>query len=137
MSLIGAAMKEKEIKQFEKVQNQLECLHSEISVLSKKTQNDGLNKFKLKLVNQVLADANKILGSIFKPFSDFETFNEDDLPSNSDATIVISQYLACMENLRVENIHSKVDYTSSGKIDKIFWYWNDIEKETYPPKNIS
>lgn len=129
-------MKENEIDKFEKTQNQLDGLHEEISALSKKSYTDALNPFKLKLVNQVLQSANGILGSVYKPFKDFESFNEEELPTNSDVTLVLSQYLNCMESLRVKKIFSKIEWTSSGSVAKIYWYWKGTEKETYPPKNI-
>ena len=97
-------MTEAEINNFEKVQAQLESLHSEISALTKKSQNDALNKFKLKFVNQSLEEANKLLGKNYKPFEDFEKFDENDLPSNSDVTMMLGQYLNCMEKLRADNI---------------------------------
>lgn len=128
-------MKEKNIDVFEKTINQLEGLHIEISILSKKSQNDALNIFKLKLVNQVLLESNQIIGEDYKPFSDFKKFNEEDLPSNSDVALVLSQYLNCMESFREKNIFSKVKY-SNGKIDKTYWFWIDTERETYPPKNL-
>lgn len=128
-------MKDKDIDIFEKTINQLEGLHIEISILSKKSQNDALNIFKLKLVNQVLLESNQIIGEDYKPFSDFNKFNEEDLPSNSDVALVLSQYLNCMESFREKNIFSKVKY-SNGKIDKTYWYWIDSERETYPPKNL-
>lgn len=129
-------MKESEIDEFEKTQNQLDGLHEEISALSKKSYTDAINLFKLKLVNQVIQSSNQILGSPYKPFQDFDTFNEEDLPTNSDVTLVLSQYLNCMESYRVKRISSKIEWTSSGSVAKIYWYWAGTEKETYPPKNI-
>lgn len=127
-------MKQEEINIFEKVQSQLESLHSEIGALSKKSQNDALNKFKLKFVNQILVEANKILGKNYKPFSDFELFNEDEIPSNSDATMVISQYLGCMEKLRTDNITSKQEYNGNKYL--VRWYWTKTGKQTFPPIKI-
>jgi hypothetical protein len=127
-------MKQEEVDLFEKVQSQLEGLHSEIGALSKKSQNDALNKFKLKFVNQILVEANKILGKNYKPFSDFELFNEDEIPSNSDATMIISQYLGCMEQLRTDNITSKQEYNGNKYL--VRWYWTKIGKQTYPPIKI-
>ncbi len=141
MNLFGLAllktniMTDKEIDIFEKTINQLEGLHIEISILSKKSQNDALNVFKLNLVNQVLLQSNKVLGNNYKPFSDFEKFNEEELPSNSDVALVLSQYLNCMESFREKNIFSSVEY-SNGRIDKTYWYWSGTKRETYPPKNI-
>jgi len=97
-------MTEEQIHNFEKIQVQLDGLYIEISVLSKKSQNDALNKFKLKFVNQALIEANLILGDKYMPFNDFEKFEDVDLPSNSDVNLVLNQYLNCMEKLRSDNI---------------------------------
>ncbi len=124
------------IDDYRKTLNQLEGLHEEIATLSKKSYTDALNQFKLKLVNQVLKKANTLLGNNYKPFADFIEFDVDDLPSNSDVTLVLSQYINCMESLREENITSEIKYTSSGSVAKIYWSWKGTKVETYPPKNI-
>ncbi|WP_221390031.1 hypothetical protein [Dyadobacter sp. NIV53] len=129
-------MNNSNIDDFKKILNQLEGLHEEISSLSKKSYTDALNVFKLKLVNQVLVRTNELLGKEYKPFSDFIIFNEDDLPTNSDVTLVLSQYINCMESLREENIFSKIEYTTSGSVAKLYWCWKGTKIETYPPKNI-
>jgi len=125
-----------DVDEFKKILNQLEGLHLEISTLSKKSYTDALNLFKLKMTNQVIKRANKLLGKNYKPFDDFEQFEEDDLPSNSDVTLVLSQYINCMESLREENISSQIEYTMSGSVAKIYWSWKGTTIETYPPKNI-
>ena len=124
------------IDEFKKILNQLEGLHEEISTLSRKSYTDALNNFKLKLVNQVLKRTNELLGKDYKPFDDFTEFIEDDLPTNSDVTLVLSQYINCMESLREENISSKIEYTTSGSVAKIYWSWKKTKLETYPPKNV-
>lgn len=126
-------MTEKEISDFEKVQAQLKSLHSEISTLTKKSSNDALNKFKLKFVNQTIEEANKILGKKNKPFNDFDKFDDNDLPTNSDVTMILGQYLNCMEKLRADNV-VRNSYNNS-------WYWMIDKKEstikTAPPQKIS
>ncbi|MDX2174689.1 MAG: hypothetical protein SFY56_16410 [Bacteroidota bacterium] len=125
-------MTEKEINDFEKIQAQLESLHSEISTLTKKSSNDALNKFKLKFVNQTISEANKILGKKYKPFNDFDKFDDNDLPSNSDVTMMLGQYLNCMEKLRGDNVNRN-SYSNT-------WYWLIDGKEstikTAPPQKI-
>lgn len=96
-------MTQQQVNEFEKTHGQLQGLHTEISALSKKSQNDLLNKFKLKLVNQILSSANTLLGDD-KPFSDFSSFDETDVPSNSDVAMMVTQYLNCLEKLRADNI---------------------------------
>lgn len=90
-------MKKSEIELLNKTCGQLESLHSEISLLSKKSPVDAVNKFKLKLINSVLESANQLLGEKDKPFKDFTVFNEDDLPNNSDVVMILSQYISCIE----------------------------------------
>jgi hypothetical protein len=43
-----------QIQLFEKLSGQLDGLHSEIGLMAKKAQNDAINSFKLKFVNDVL-----------------------------------------------------------------------------------
>jgi len=106
-------MKKGEIELFSKIYAQLEALHNEISLLSKKSPNDAVNKFKLKLINSVLSTTNEILGQKNKPFENFSVFDEDDLSNNGDVNMILSQYLSCMEELRVLNIQRYASY----------WYW--------------
>jgi len=109
-------MTEQEVDTFEKLQAQLQGLHIEISALSKKSQNDALNKFKLKFVNQILAESNQLLGTKYKPFSDFDLFDENDMPTNSDAAMMLTQYLNCFEKLRSDNVKKEDKYPQN-------WYW--------------
>jgi len=97
-------MAKERINTFEKLQVQLEGLYIEISTLSKKHQNDALNKFKLKFINQILLDANYLLGKKYKPFIDFDLFDENDMPTNSDAAMMLKQYLACFERFKYDNL---------------------------------
>ena len=55
------------------------------------------------LVNRLLTSANDILDDKNKPFADFELFDEDSLPSNSDIVLILSQYLACLYKFQKEN----------------------------------
>lgn len=123
-------MTKQEVDNFEKLQSQLEGLHNEISALSKKSQNDALNKFKLKFVNKIISDSNELLGDNYKPFSDFDTFDENDMPSNSDVAMMLTQYLSCFEKLRADNV----------KLDFGYWYWLIDGKQsiikTVMPKKI-
>lgn len=51
-----------ELEQFEKLIGQLRGLHEEIGLLAKKSPNDAVNAFKLRLINKVVASANTALG---------------------------------------------------------------------------
>ncbi|GGH88583.1 hypothetical protein JOD43_004255 [Pullulanibacillus pueri] len=119
-----------DISRFEKTNAQLEGLFNEIGTLSKKKPDDAINKFKLKFINQIILESNDILGDLNLPFADFRGFEEEDMPSNSDVVIILSQYLNCLEKLRADNI---TPYGGG-------WYWllngNRTETRTAPPKKI-
>ena len=93
-----------DIESLEKLIGQLSGFHSEISVLVKKSPNDAVNAFKLSLINSVIASANGVLGTSYLPFRDFVGFDADDVPSNSDVTIVLAQYMEEAERFRSDNV---------------------------------
>jgi hypothetical protein len=124
-------MKVSEVKELEKIMGQMEGLHKELGALARKSPNDGLNRFKLSLVNSALDQATKLLGAEYIPVTGFTQFNPDDLPTNSDVTLVVSQYLEELERKRADNI----------KRDAGLWIYNiegSLEKiRTAPPKKIN
>ena len=129
-------MKRADIDIFEKLMAQLSGLYQEMSALAKKSPNDAINTFKLQFVNGCLAKCNEFLGQRNRPFSEFEVFSSEDMPSNSDVTFILSQYIACADKLRADNIYQRYDG----------WYWNiegaDPEDEkgrikTPPPKKLA
>lgn len=109
-------MKAKDVDLFEKVRAQLQQLHNEVSTLSKSKPDNPINKFKLGFINEKIGEANTILTGEFKPFKDFAVFNVDELPSNSDVVMVLSQYLDCFEAWRSANIQF-VNYKWRWKIE--------------------
>jgi hypothetical protein len=110
-------MDKKQVETFLKLQPQLNSAYDEISILSKKNPTESLNNFKLKFINSILSRANEILSNNYKPFpDDFDLFNEDDIPNNSDVVFILSHYLTSLEKLRCDNIEKEVDYPHK-------WYW--------------
>ncbi|SRR5713101_4281917 len=107
-------MKASDVNFFEKVKAQLRQLQNEVSALSKSKPDNPINKFKLGFINEKLVEANTILTGDFLPFKDFTVFDVDNVPTNSDVVMILSQYLDCLEAWRCANIHYS-DYT---------WYWN-------------
>lgn len=123
-------MTKNDIEVFDKLSGQLDSLYSEINTLVKKTPNDAINSFKLKFINEILKDANSLLGERFKPFKDFSCFEDDNLPTNSDVAMIVGQYINCMEELRANNIH--ISFGS--------WYWvingDKSQISTIPPQKL-
>ena len=108
-------MNKEDVNKFEKVQGQIDGLYKEIGLLSKKSPNDAVNKFKLKFINQILEEANGLLQGAYKPLEGFDKFDDEDLPTNSDVTMIFEQYLSCFEKLRSDNITTKQYVTG--------WFW--------------
>ena len=126
-------MNKEEIEKFEKIHAQLLGFYEETAVLVKKNPNDPMSKFKLQLINKVLAIANEIVADI-KPFDDFDQFDIDgDMPFNSDVAMILGQYIKCMELVKKDNTH----------MDFGRWYWDengDKKKDTIrtsPPVMLS
>lgn len=124
-------MNEQEVELFIKCYAQTQSIYNEITALSKKKPNEAVNKFKLRFINQILDDANQLLKEKYKPFADFEKFEEDEIPTTSDITMMFAQYLDAMENLHSDNIRRGQNN----------WYWiidgklSGIETK-YSPKKI-
>jgi hypothetical protein len=104
--------KKEDVQEFEKLEQQLHSFLTEISELSKKKPNDALNKFKLKFINGALDRLNKLLGND-RPFPDFDLFDVDALPTNSDVVVILAQYSAAAHRFRA-NHTTKKDYN---------WWW--------------
>lgn len=122
-------MNTQQVEVFLKLQPQLKSAYDEISLLSKKKPTDALNKFKLKFINGILARANELLGDKYKPFpSEFELFDENDIPNNGDVVFMLSHYLTSLEKLRCDNIKYNSEY-------KWCWIINSkvSDKETSHP----
>ena len=93
-----------DVERLEKLIGQLQGLHAEISLLAKKSPNDGINAFKLRLINNVIALANDVLGPNYLPFQEFMAFDPDDVPSTSDVALVLAQYMEEAERFRSDNV---------------------------------
>ena len=113
-------MKRAAVELAENLIGQLESLHEEMAALTKRSPNDAVNTFKIGLINSTLEKCNKIFGKSYMPFEEFHKFDPDNLPSNSDATIIISQYIHAFEQFRTNNIYQDED---DG-----YWYWNVDDK---------
>jgi hypothetical protein len=112
-------MKRATVELAEKLIGQLKSLHEEMSALTKKSPNDAVNTFKIGLINSTLEKCNTTLGKTYRPFEEFQKFDPDNLPSNSDATLILSQYIRAFEQFRANNIYQGDDYA---------WYWQVDDK---------
>ena len=82
----------------------LDGTYSELREMARKKPNDGLNKFKIGIVNALVGRLNALLGKKYTPLEGFKGFSEDDVPTNSDVTLILAQYVEQLERYRADNL---------------------------------
>ncbi len=73
-----------------------------MSALSSKKPDGPVNKFKLKFINATLDGINKLITD-YRPFPDFDQFDVDTLPTNSDVVVILFQYAGAVLRFRTES----------------------------------
>ena len=82
---------EKNVEDFLLMKGMLNSQKKEFDLLSKKKTTEQLNPMKIKMVNRVLKPLKELL--IHEKSHDFlDILIEDDMPTNSDVVLIISQY---------------------------------------------
>lgn len=92
-----------DVEQFDKLQGQLVTMKLQFVALSKKNPNDVVNEFKIGLVNKLLVDINGLVGD-YKPFPDFDQFEDSPKVFNSDVLLILAHYLTAMGRFKSANI---------------------------------
>ncbi|TYA84064.1 hypothetical protein [Seonamhaeicola marinus] len=83
-------------EQFDMLSPILDSVYEEIKELSKKKQDGALNALKVKMTNRILSKVKTILKD--DPTVEFlDLLDEESLPTNSDAVLIIAQFKAAME----------------------------------------
>lgn len=99
MPIMKGLSKSEDANKLLKLRPELSKALKNFEELSKKKPNDPVNKFKLKFVNNLLLQANDLLSEERYPDKDFRLFDEDDLSSNSDVVIMLTQYSNALDRL--------------------------------------
>ena len=60
-------MNREKLDLFEKLVGQMQSTYDEMSILSRKSPKDAVNKFKLQFVNRLLRESNEFLGHAYLP----------------------------------------------------------------------
>jgi hypothetical protein len=132
-------MNREQVDIFEKLTAQLQSTHREMSALAKRSPHDAVNAFKLKLINATIDQCNELFGEAYRPFADFVTFVSDEMPSNSDVSFIVAQYLECAEKFRADHIIAV-------KYNRWVWDTEDLGEDddggenaihTLPPKKLT
>jgi len=102
-----------EVKKFEMLFPMLDSDIAEIRELSKKKQDEPLNPFKVKIINKKLVQIKELLKN--EPSSEYlELLDEDSLPTNSDAVLMLTQFINSLKQFK------KKYYESDGSDIDVF-----------------
>jgi hypothetical protein len=112
---------EKNIEDYNLLKDMLHAQRLEFNLLSNKKSDGQLNKMKIKMVNRVLEPLNELLKN--EPSYKFlDILNEDDMPTNSDVVLIISQYEKAMKNFKDK--YFIIDKNYRDKYGKAYERWN-------------
>ena len=75
----------------------LNSMFREFQELSKKKPDGALNKRKVEIVNRLLRDIHGIILKGESTSGYLDLLDEDDLPQNSDVTLILGQTVAAMD----------------------------------------
>jgi hypothetical protein len=77
----------------------LEAAHREMTELSKKKQDGVVNTLKIKMLNRLLTELSKVIEND-PSYAFVDMLDEETLPQNSDAVLVLSQWQAALRQYR-------------------------------------
>jgi len=95
-------MKKEDVQEYEKLFSQLATMKAQFENLSKKNPDGSVNSFKIGLVNKLLDDVNGLIGD-YKPFPDFEKFDDSPKVFNSDVLMIVAHYITAMNRYKKAN----------------------------------
>ena len=101
----GPVVSVEHVSLFKAVRPQIDALLDEMRELSKKHPDGVVNKFKLRFINEKLEDANVFLSAAYRPLKGFEQFDVNDLPTNSDVVLILSQYMGTLNRWRSDHVY--------------------------------
>lgn len=90
---------EEQVKKFDLLYSLLNSITKDMKEFSKKNPNEALNKLKVVLINRVLIQIEETL-SLEPTVSFLELLDEETLPTNSDAVLIIGQFSSAMEQFK-------------------------------------
>lgn len=97
-------LSDEQVKLYSTISPLLKSAFKEVKDFSKKKQDDLLNIKKVNMINRLLEKAKIVLQN--ESTVDFlDLLDENDLPSNSDAVLIMSQYISAMDKFYNDHCH--------------------------------
>lgn len=95
---------DEQVKLYLTINPLLKSAFDEVKEFSKKKQDEELNIKKVKMINRLLEKAKVVLKD--EPTVDYlELLDEDELPTNSDAVLIMSQFISAMNKFHEDHYH--------------------------------
>ncbi len=92
---------EKNLDDYKLLKDMLYSQKKEFDLLSKKKTDEQLNPMKIKMVNRVLGPLKELFENE-DSHGFLDTLNEDDMPTNSDVVLIISQYQTAISKFKTK-----------------------------------
>ena len=112
---------EKNIEDYSLLKDMLHAQRQEFDLLSKKKSDGQLNKMKIKIVNRVIEPLNELLKNE-SSHKFLDIINENDMSTNSDVVLIISQYERALLNFN--NKYYLIDKDYRNKYGEAQARWN-------------
>lgn len=101
---MGKNISDEQVKLYSTISPLLKSAFNEVKDFSKKKQDDLLNIKKVNMINRLLEKAKIVLQN--ESTVDYlDLLDENDLPSNSDAVLIMSQYISAMDKFHSDHCH--------------------------------
>jgi hypothetical protein len=84
-----------QVERFDMLQPMLQAFLTEVRELSKKKPDAPLNEVKIKMINRILAQIKEVM-AVDASVEYLDLLDEEALPQNSDAVLILGQYSAAM-----------------------------------------
>lgn len=99
---------EKNIEDYVLLRDMLHSQRKEFDLLSKKKADGQLNPMKIKMANRVLEPLKELFKNE-ESYQFLDTLDEDEIPTNSDVVLIISQYETAIREFR-NKYHPNYDW---------------------------
>ncbi len=120
---------EKNIEDYKLLKDMLHSQKKEFDLLSKKKADEQLNSMKIKMANRVL-EPLKELFEHEESYKFLDTLNEDEMPTNSDVVLIISQYETAIKEFR-NRYYLRDEYQSSRYSSTTRWMTKECPPDHY------
>jgi hypothetical protein len=96
-----AAISESDVDKYKMLFGLLSSLYSDVQDLARKKQDGHLSKIRIGMVNRLLIEIKSLIAN--EPTVAFlDTLDEDTIPQNADALIILGQHMAALRQFKMK-----------------------------------